>query len=106
MHIAFSPQRREERLSLARSGDILILNGEELDLSGIPDGATLPRDAVGSAWLASDIERIDGVLQFTLILPHGPDAGAATLFPEPIHAEIDGPISVPAWGPGPTTEEA
>ncbi|RHZ91157.1 hypothetical protein D1114_21030 [Cereibacter sphaeroides] len=106
MHITFTPQRRADQLTLARAGDTLTLNGETLDLSGIPDGATLPREAVGSDWLASDIERIDGGLHLTLILPHGPDAGAATLFPDPVNADADGPISVPAWGPEPATEEA
>ncbi|AZB65043.1 hypothetical protein EBL87_15320 [Cereibacter sphaeroides] len=106
MQITFSPQRRDGALILARAGDSLILNGEVLDMSGIPDGATLPRDAVGSEWLASDIERIEGVLHLTLILPHGPDADAATLFPAPVHAETDGPISVPAWAPEPAAEEA
>ncbi|MGP3699185.1 hypothetical protein [Rhodobacter sp. NSM] len=98
MHITVTPQRRDDRLTLTRSGDILTINGEALDLSGIPEGATLPRDAVACDWLASDIERIGGVLHLTLLLPHGPDAPAATLFPEPVLVEADGPIPVPAWG--------
>lgn len=95
MHITFTPQRRDDQLSLARAGDALIINGETLDLSGIPDGATLPRDAVASDWLASDIERIGGVLHLTLILPHGPNAPAVALFPAPVLVEADGPISLP-----------
>ena len=71
MHITLIPQRRDDRLSLSKSGDLLTVNGEDFELSGIPDGAILPREAVACEWLASDIERIDGVLHLSLILPHG-----------------------------------
>lgn len=96
MHITLSPSRRDDRLTISKSGDTLTINGEAFDLSAIPDGATLPRDAVACEWLASDIERIDGVLRLTLILPHGARAPHETRFPEPIDA-TDGPIGLPAY---------
>ncbi|ULB10742.1 hypothetical protein ORIO_12595 [Cereibacter azotoformans] len=95
MHIKFAPQRRDDALTLARSGDTLTINGETLDLSAIPEGATLPREAVACEWLASDIERIGGVLHLTLILPHGADAPQEVLFPAPVLVEPDGPIALP-----------
>ena len=96
MHITLIPQRRDDRLSLSKSGDLLTVNGEDFELSGIPDGAILPREAVACEWLASDIERIDGVLHLSLILPHGAQAPAEALFPGPITIAADGAIPLPA----------
>ena len=96
MRITLSPSRRDDRLTISKSGDTLTINGEAFDLSAIPDGATLPRDAVACEWLASDIERIGGVLHLTLILPHGANAPHETRFPDPIDA-ADGPIALPAY---------
>ncbi|WP_372610191.1 hypothetical protein [Aquicoccus sp.] len=96
MKISFSPMRRDDTLTLSRSGDTLTINGETFDLSGIPEGATLPQDAVTCDWLASDVERIDGDLHITLILPHGATAPQEALFPEPLTVARDGPIELPA----------
>ncbi len=96
MNISFSPMRRDDTLSLSKSGDILTINGEAFDFSALPEGATLPRDAVTCDWLASDVTRTGGVIHLTLILPHGPRAPAETLFPAPI-AATDGAIGLPAY---------
>lgn len=96
MHITLSPSSRDDRLTLSKSGDTITINGEAFDLSAIPDGATLPRDAVACEWLTLDIERIGGVLHLTLILPHGAHAPHEARFPEPIDA-TDGPIELPAY---------
>lgn len=95
MQITFSPQRRDDALALSKSGDVLTVNGEAFDFSAIPDGATLPRAAVACDWLAGDVERIGGVLQVPLILPHGPTPPQEAVFPQPISA-ADGPVPVPA----------
>ena len=96
MQISLIPQRQDRPLTVFKSGDILTINGEAFDLSGIPDGATLPQSAMVCDWLASDIERIGGVLHLTLILPHGAHAPQETLFPQPLSAQ-DGAISLPAY---------
>ncbi len=96
MQITLSPMRRDDRLDLRLAGDVLTINGEAFDFSALPDGATLPREAVTSDWLASDVERIGGVIHLTLILPHGADAPQETLFPVAIVAG-DGPITLPAY---------
>ncbi len=104
MKINLIPQRRDDALALSLSGDVLTINGEALDLSGIPVGATLPRDAVDCDWLASDIERDkDGMLSLALILPHGPiadpttDAAEAVLFPDPLVVVEEGAIALPSY---------
>lgn len=98
MHITLSPVRMDEALTLSISGDVLTLNGEALDLSAIPEGATLPRDAVeGCPWLAGDISRIEGELHLALVLPHGARAPEETRFPAPLHITEDGPVTLPAY---------
>jgi hypothetical protein len=97
MKISFSPVRSDQRLVLERRGDVLVFNGDALDLSGIPEGATLPQAAAGCDWIASDIERRGGILHLTLILPHGAQAAEATLFPAPITVTGDGPVTLPDY---------
>lgn len=95
MHISFSPQRRGDVLIVSKVGDVLTINGDTIDLSAIPEGATLPAGAIDSEWIAGPVERIDGVLHLTLLLPHGPDPSSAVAFPEPILVVSDGPVAVP-----------
>lgn len=100
MKISFSPQgnRTDILASLERQGDTLIINGESYDLSVIPDGATLPDagQATGCDLIVGSIERIDGVLHITLLLPYSTmPQPQSVLFPEPIHATQDGPITLP-----------
>lgn len=95
MRISFSPQRRDDRLTLSRSGDALTINGAALDLSGVPEGAILPRDAIASEWIARDVRRVDGRLHVCLLLPTGRDPSQAVAFPADSLDPPDGPIAVP-----------
>jgi hypothetical protein len=95
MNITLSPQRRDDTLTVTKQGDTLTINGTEYDFSVVPDGATLPKDATDCAWLASDVERIDGVLHLTLLLPHGANAPEAARFPQPIISPADGVLELP-----------
>jgi len=97
MHLTLSPMRRSDRLNLHRAGDVLTINGVVYDFGPLPDGATLPREAVECDWLASDIERIGGVLHLTLMLPHGTAAPDETLFPTPLDLTHDGPVDLPPY---------
>ena len=95
MKITLSPQRRDDTLTVIKQGDTLTINGTAYDFSVIPDGATLPQDATDCEWLASDVERIDGVLHLTLLLPHGANAPEETRFPQPIVDPADGVLELP-----------
>jgi hypothetical protein len=98
MNITLSPQRRDDGpLTLSRQGDVLTINGTAYDFSQLPDGATLPREAVECQWLVSDVERIGGVLHLTLLLPHGGTAPEATRFPAPLTVTDNGPITLPPY---------
>jgi hypothetical protein len=103
MHITFSPVRRDDRLDLSVAGDVLTINGEAFDFTALPEGATLPRDAVVCDWLASDVSRIGGDIHMTMILPHGAAAPHETRFPAPIIAG-DGPVDLPAYAIEPEDE--
>jgi hypothetical protein len=95
MHITLSPIRMDGTLALERRGDTLVFNGAALDLSAIPEGATLPAPAIDCPWITGGVERRDGALHLTLVLPHGPDAPPETLFPAPLVLTRDGPVDLP-----------
>jgi hypothetical protein len=95
MKLTFSPQRRDDTLALIKANDTLIINGEVLDFSPLPEGATLPSSAVGNDWIIGDITRKDGQIELTLILPHGPDASEAARFPVPLILTENGAVELP-----------
>ena len=96
MHLIFSPTRSDTTITLSRSGDVLTIDGEAFDFSGIPAGATLPKTAIDCDYIAGDVERTaEGLLIVPLLLPHGPDAPAITRFPAPITLTADGPVALP-----------
>lgn len=95
MIIRLSPVRRDDDLTVAKRGDTLVINGIELDFSQLPEGATLPAEAIACPWIAGQVERVDGELRLSLILPHGPNPSQAVAFPEPIEVTTDGPVELP-----------
>lgn len=95
MRISFSPQRRDGVLHLSKAGDVLTINGQPFDFSPLPEGGELPAEAVTSDLVAGKVRRVDGLVEITLILPHGPNPSYAVAFPEPVTATADGPIGVP-----------
>lgn len=96
MHISFSPIRRDEVLEVSKSsGDRIRINGELFNFNSLPDGATIPHGVVPCEWITGPVERIDGEIHLTLLLPHGPKPSAAVAFPEPITVTEDGPVTIP-----------
>lgn len=95
MKIALSPKWSDRTMIVSKSGDALTINGAEFDFSGIPDGATLPADAVDCEFIAGDVERIGGELHLTLLLPHGSNPSHAVAFPTPIANPPDGQLELP-----------
>ena len=95
MYITLIPQRRDDSMAASKQGDTLTINGEAFDFSVIPYGATLPASAVYCEFIAGDVERINGVLHITLLLPHGADASESARFPAPIINPPDGPLEFP-----------
>jgi hypothetical protein len=95
MRIKLQPQRRDDALSVYKSGDVLTINDEPFDFSSLPDGATIPEGEVPCEWIVGPVDRVDGELHLSLILPHGPNPSAAVAFPEPITVTDDGPVTLP-----------
>lgn len=95
MILHFSPQRSDAVLAVSVLGDVLTINGIALDFSPLPDGATLPREAINCEWITGDAERIGGVLHVHVLLPHGPDAPNEVMFPAAMVISADGPVELP-----------
>lgn len=95
MKITLVPQFRCDTLTISKHGDVLTINGTPYDFSVIPDGATLPADAVDCEYVMRDIERFDGVLHLTVLLPIQDDASQAACFPDPLINPPDGVLELP-----------
>lgn len=95
MIIKFSPVRSDDVLEVIKRGEVLVVNGEEFNFSPLQDGATLLADAVSSNFITQSVERIDGQLQITLILPHSATAGMYSRFPTPSVNPSDGRLVLP-----------
>lgn len=84
-------------------GDIITINGETIDLSGIPDGYRLPGSAVGNKFFVETeyVERIGKTLHFTLRLPVAWDSPEEYRNPaEPIIIDArSGPVKFPDTTP-------
>lgn len=104
MHIKLSPVRLDETLEVLKEGDVLTVNGIPFDFTQLPEGATLPGEAIESDWLIGPVERINGELHLTLRLPHGANPSKSVAFPEPLTVLEDGPILLP-FDPEPIVEE-
>ncbi|MDY7070526.1 hypothetical protein PshuTeo2_05480 [Pseudomonas hunanensis] len=94
MIIKLSPVRSDVGLSVSKSGDTLEVNGVALDFSRLPDGATLPAESVGCNFVVSPVERINGDLVLTLMLPHAADAPQGARFPVDLYP-ADGQVQLP-----------
>ncbi len=94
MIIKLSPVRSDVTLSVYKSGDTLELNTVAMDFSRLPEGATLPTEAVGSEFVIAPVERINGDLVLTLMLPHNADAPQGARFPVDLYP-ADGQVQLP-----------
>ncbi len=100
MKIILYPQRRDDNLTLSLQGERLTISGDVLDLSTIPDGATVPMAAIDNPFVCGPIERIDGELRVSLLLPRATPFGVfdkVGQIRQPIEITVmqDGDISLP-----------
>lgn len=96
MRINLSPQMRDDSLTVSISGDVLTVNGEAFDFTPLPEGATLPRDAVDSEWFSGPVSRTGGQIELTLLFPYkNGNASTNVTFPKPIVTTGDGPVLLP-----------
>jgi len=95
MRISFTPQRRDDTLTVTREGEVLTINGEVYDFSALPNGGLLPVEAINSDWIVSDVVRTDDGLALTLLLPHGPGPSAAVALPHVLVNPANGVLAIP-----------
>jgi len=94
MIIKLSPVRSDLQLAVVKAGETLEVNGVALNFSSLADGATLPAEAVGCEFVVAPVERINGDLVLTLMLPHAADAPPAARFPVDLYP-ADGQVQLP-----------
>lgn len=90
-------------LEASVNGEVITINGEPIDLSGIPDGFRLPGSAIGNKFFVQTeyVERIGKTLHFTLRLPVTWDSPEEYRNPqEPIVIDArSGPVKFPDTRP-------
>lgn len=101
MKINLIPVGRPETLEVIRSGDLLTINGEDFDFSPIGEGDTLPATAITSTWFMDKVERLNGELELTLILPLPSNYSQEQAFPAPLENVPNGPVAFPQPLPDP-----
>ena len=95
MHIHLSPQVRDERITVLKTGDALTVNGQTFDFTPLPEGAVLPAASVACEYIVSDVTRTGGHVVLTLLLPIAWDAPHEACFPQPLIDPQDGPLALP-----------
>lgn len=95
MLINLSPQRREDILTISKTGDTLTINGVPYDFSPLTEGSTLPAAAVECDFLVGDISMTNGDIELTLLLPISANASEAARFPAPLNVVSDGEVVLP-----------
>lgn len=95
MKIKLYPVSRDESLELFKLGDTLTVNGESFDFSPMADGDTLPAAAINSEWFVGAVDRVDGELELTVILPIQANYSPEQAFPADLVGVPDGRVSLP-----------
>lgn len=95
MLINLSPIRSDNSLEIIRTGETLKINGVPYDFSQLPEGATLPREAIGCEFILSDVHRVNGEIELTLLFPIRADASLEARFPQPMTINNDGQVVLP-----------
>lgn len=96
MIIHLVPQGRLDTIEIVKDGDVLTINGDVIDLSSMPDGATLPAPAIDNKWIVGQIDRIDGAIHINVICPYR-ERGGHVDTPPSIIDPPDGPVNLPKY---------
>ncbi|MBJ2271335.1 hypothetical protein JFT60_28580 [Pseudomonas sp. MF6772] len=91
----YSPIDPSATLEIKKRSDVLTINGERYDFRPLPEGATLPMEAISGTWISQPVRRVDGELIITIRFPVGPEATAAALYPADIINPPDGNVRLP-----------
>ena len=102
MKIVLCPTRTNDQdvydFKVIKRGDVLTINGVKYDFTPIPEGASLPIEAIDCKWIHGiSVDRIEGHIHLTLGFPifAGHVASENARFPEPLNNPPDGPLEIP-----------
>ena len=70
MNIKFKNINSYTPLSVTKHGDSLTINSIEYDFTTLPDGATLPPEAIDCDYIVGDVSRVNGTIELTLLAPY------------------------------------
>lgn len=91
MRIRLSPQQTDSAwLTLEKRGDALTINGMELDFGPLPDGGTLPFEAINHPLVIGEVSRIGGHVEISILYRQPSTASEAERFPELLDDPADG----------------
>lgn len=93
--INLTPQLRSDDLTLEAYGNKIKINGDELDFSTLPEGATVLAEDIEHPFVIGDVSMIGGNVHMSIILPHVHDAPEARRFPTPLVITGNGAIELP-----------
>lgn len=78
-------------------GDVIFVDGVKFDFGPLNEGDILPDSAVTPKVFVGDVSRKDGVINLTVLLPHGRNAPFERRFPKPILVTKGGRVELPAY---------
>jgi hypothetical protein len=91
--ISFSLRFGAPKVVLGKIGDTLIVNGDPLNFSSLPDGAELPAEAMENDAVEGNVSRTGDEIRLTVVLPY--EVLGHVDAPEPLMITEDGPITLP-----------
>lgn len=96
MKITFVPQLSDAVLELNKSGDILTINGDELDFSDLPEGGEYPVGSINNPHVLGGVSRNNGHVELSIILPFSNIFWSGASKSHVCFVNSDGPIDMPS----------
>lgn len=96
MKITFVPQLSDAVLELNKSGDVLTVNGDELDFSDLPEGGEYPVGSIDNLYVLGGVVRNNGHIELSIILPFSNPAWSGASQNHVRTVIADGPVSLPS----------
>ena len=93
--LKYSPQRRDNTLTIIKAADTLTINGTVYDFTNLLNGETLPQEAIDCEFICGDVERTNGELIIPILLPLKRGASQLAKFPDPVTINTDGQVVLP-----------
>jgi hypothetical protein len=90
------PGDTSTQLEASVAGDVITINGDEIDLTDLPENDELLASAVDHPWIVGRLRRLNGEIQITIIFPIPVDASAEARAPAPVLMLTDGPVPLPS----------